>query len=148
MVGAAIESGGSPNLKMGMTILCSTVSIQNVAAIWTASALGLVAAASPSKKAILSVPPPNSGGKGKVETVKTIVSVIVSPAIASRRTVLGSFNIAWVIVPAAINFVKSWYSRCIVIRSRLAGEQNKLRGAAADHKGRNAHWWYIGRSAN
>jgi hypothetical protein len=45
LVGAAIKSGVSPNLKMGMTILCSTVSIQNVVAIWTALALGLVSGA-------------------------------------------------------------------------------------------------------
>jgi len=77
LVGAAIFKGGCPGLKIGISILCSTVSIQNVAVIWTASALGVVTGGLPSKKAILSVPPPNSGGGGEVETVKTIVFVMV-----------------------------------------------------------------------
>lgn len=65
-------------------ITCSTVSIQKVAVIWTASALAAgpeefpgVPPPVPSKKAMLAVPPPNSGLGGFVETVKTIVLVIV-----------------------------------------------------------------------
>jgi len=107
VAGAEIFNGCWPNLNGGMTILCSTVSIQNVAVILTALALGLVELGSPSKKAILSVPPPNTGDRGEVDTVKVIVSVIVLPSKASRRTVFGSFNMAWVIVPAAMNFVRS-----------------------------------------
>ena len=84
-----------------------TVSIQNVAVIWTALAFGVVTRGLPCKKAILAAPPPNSGGGGAVETVKTTVFVMVCPAMASRSTVLGSFNIAWVIVPVAMNFVRS-----------------------------------------
>ena len=96
-------------MNFGTTILCCTVSIQNVADIWTALAFGpeFGPAAVPSRKAILAVPPPNSGDVGVVETVKTIVLVMVFPTLALRKMVFGSVNIAWVIVPAAMNLVRS-----------------------------------------
>ena len=106
-VGGVILTGASPRFKIGMRSLCCTVSIQNVADIVTASALGLVIAALPSRKAILSVPPPNTNPSGDEAAVNTIVWVIVWPAIASRRTALGSSRIAWVIVPAAMKGVRS-----------------------------------------
>src|SRR5271155_1491448 len=64
--GAGIFKGGCPGLKIGITILCCTVSIQNVAVIWTALAFGpgCGPAEVPSRKAILAVPPPNSGALG------------------------------------------------------------------------------------
>jgi hypothetical protein len=65
--------------KGGSTIVCSTVSIQKVAFMTTVWAfcpemLGLlIAPGRPSKKAILSAPPPNSGGDGDVEMVIVVV---------------------------------------------------------------------------
>src|SRR5580658_6161931 len=123
VIGAVISCGGlarntgaiCPGLETGTTILCSTVSIQNVAFMLNASALGAVTAGLPSRKAILAVPPPNSGAAGAVETVKTIVLVMVWPAMASRRTVFGSVKIAWVIVPAAMNLVRSWGIRGVSV---------------------------------
>ena len=90
-------------------MLCCTSSTQNVADIWTALAFGpeFVPAEVPWRKAMLAVPPPNSGVVGIVETVKTVVLVIVFPSLALRNTVFGSVSMAWVIVPAAINLVRS-----------------------------------------
>src|SRR5947208_7497699 len=65
---------------IGGTVMCSTnVSIQNVALISTALALGFVAFGSPSRNAMLAVPPPKSGsagtsGEGRV--VSTVMLVV------------------------------------------------------------------------
>lgn len=98
-----------PGLKTGTTSLCSTVSIQNVALICTALALGPVCGplAPPCRNAMFAVPPPSSGAWGVVDTVKTIVLVMTWPLIALRSTVFGSVRMSCVIVPAAMNFVKS-----------------------------------------
>lgn len=56
---------------------------------------------------MLAVPPPNSGLVGVVETVKKVVLVMVFPSLALRNTVFGSVSVAWVIVPAAMNLVRS-----------------------------------------
>ena len=100
-------SGGCPGLKAGTTSEYCTVSIQKVAFICTALALGVEAAALPSRKAMFAVPPPNSGGAGDVDTVKAVVWMMVCPSMALRRTVLGSSRMSWVMVPAAMNFERS-----------------------------------------
>ena len=64
---------------------------------------------------MLSVPPPNSGAAGDVETVKTNVSTMFCPAIACRRIVFGSSRIAWVIVPAAMNLERSCGMRGVLV---------------------------------
>ena len=56
---------------------------------------------------MLAVPPPSSGAVGLVETVKTVVLVMVCPLMAARSTVLGSVSMAWVMVPAAMNLPRS-----------------------------------------
>lgn len=103
---AWITSGGWPGVKIGMMIMCSTVSIQNVAAIRTASAFGAVAAGLPSKKAMLSVPPPNNGAVGLVEIWIVVVEMMFCDAMWLRRSVLGSVNMACVMVPAAMKGVR------------------------------------------
>ena len=80
--------------------------IQNVAFIKAALALGPWAL--PRRKAMLSVPPPNSGLVGAVETVKVVELVMVLPLLSLRITVFGSFSIAWVMVPAAMNLLRSF----------------------------------------
>ena len=105
--GGGIFKGGSPDLCSGRTILCCTSSIQNVADIWAAFALALVAWASPWRKAMLAVPPPTSGAVGFVETVKTVVLVMVFPLLAVRNTLFGSSRMAWVMVPSAMNLLRS-----------------------------------------
>src|SRR5579859_3283159 len=87
---------------------CWTVSIQNVAVICVVCAFGLAAVLSPRRKAMLSVPPPKSGLAGLVAMEMTAVEVMVWPAMASRRIVLGSSRMAWVIVPSLMNGVRSW----------------------------------------
>jgi hypothetical protein len=90
---------------------CCTVSIQKVAVIWTALALALGALVPvppvPSRKAMLAVPPPSSGLAGVVETLKTMVLVMCLSTLALRSTVFGSSSMAWVMVPAATNLVRS-----------------------------------------
>lgn len=56
---------------------------------------------------MLAVPPPVSGAMGKVETVKVVVERMVWPLRAERRTVLGSVRMACVMVPAAMNLLRS-----------------------------------------
>ena len=64
---------------------------------------------------MLAVPPPNSGAEGTVDTVKTVVLVMVFPLLALRNTVFGSVRMAWVIVPAAMNLVRSCGSRGVFV---------------------------------
>ena len=128
----------SPFFKIGIGSRCCTVSIQNVAVIATELAFGVVIAAFPSRKAMLSVPPPNGTVEsGGVPTVNTMVWVIFGPAIASRSTVLGSSRMACVIVPAAMKFVRSWGMRGVVVRCDLAREGNKVGRARADDEWRD-----------
>ncbi len=54
-------------------MLNSTVSIQNTACIFTASAFGSLAVGLPSRNAMFSAPPPNSGVAGSVEMTMTVV---------------------------------------------------------------------------
>ena len=62
----------------------------------------------PSRKAMLSVPPPNvKGAAGLVEMTMVVVDVMVCDAMWLRRNVLGSFSMACVIVPAAAKDVRS-----------------------------------------
>src|SRR6185312_14855083 len=71
--------------------------IQKVASIWTVRAFG--AFASPSRKAILEVPPPELGGfclATDVEIWITVVEVIVFPTSAAARTEFGLSTIACV----------------------------------------------------
>ena len=61
------KSGGWPGVHTGTSMVYSTVSIQKVAVICNACALGEVATGwvpSPNRKAMLSVPPPNVGAPG------------------------------------------------------------------------------------
>src|SRR5882757_3221938 len=106
-------SGGWPSAWTGTWTVYSTVSIQKVDSITTACALGEVAFASPSRKAMLPVPPPNSGGAGTVETVIAVLEVTLRPVrwVLSRLT--GLFSIAWVIVPALMNGVRSCGIRAV-----------------------------------
>src|ERR1019366_4790603 len=87
----------------------STVSIQKTATICTAWAFGALAAAWPSKNAMLSVPPPKkpSGGGGAVEMMMVVVLVIFCLLMASRSNLLGSSNRACVMVSAAIKRLRS-----------------------------------------
>lgn len=95
-----------------MIVYC-TSSIQNVDCIWRVCAFcpgpsGLVIApGSPSRNAMLSVPPPNSGAGGEVATVISVVETISSLLLWLRSTVFGSSKIACVIVPALMNGVRS-----------------------------------------
>lgn len=75
------SSTGFPGGTTGSTILCSTSSIQNVAVIWIVFAFALFPAASPSRKAMLSVPPPNVGVVGGGFGVLAVVMVIVVVAL-------------------------------------------------------------------
>jgi hypothetical protein len=56
---------------------------------------------------MFAVPPPSSGLGALVDTLKTIVFVIVWSAIAFLNTVFGSSRIACVIVPAAMKADRS-----------------------------------------
>lgn len=56
---------------------------------------------------MLAVPPPSSGAVGAVDTVKMVVFVMVLPMLALRNTVLGSVSMSCVIVPAAMNLLRS-----------------------------------------
>src|SRR6516165_1644852 len=105
-VSAGMISGGWPGWKIGTSMENSTVSIQNTASIFTALALGLLPAGSPSRKATLSVPPPNNGVAGWVEMRMTVVEVMVCEAMWLRSKVLGSSSIACVMVPAVTKDVR------------------------------------------
>ena len=76
-----IVIGPCPGAKTGICSVYRTVSIQNIADIETDCAFGLAAAGSPSRNAILSVPPPNSGGGGLVAIMSTVVETMLCPAI-------------------------------------------------------------------
>src|SRR5215467_12716225 len=104
---AAMISGGWPGVKIGTSIENSTVSIQNTESIFTALAFGLLLAGSPSRNAMLSVPPPKRGATAAVATSMTVVDVMVCDAMWLRSRVLGSSIIACVIVPAATKDVRS-----------------------------------------
>ena len=56
--------------------------------------MGALAVGLPSRKAMLSVPPPNSGDAGAVEMVITVVEVMVWEAMWLRSRVAGSDSIA------------------------------------------------------
>jgi hypothetical protein len=68
--GAEISIGACPGLKTGTVREYPTVSIQKVACIWGTFAFGAVAPGLPNKNAMFAVPPPNSGRRGFVDTVK------------------------------------------------------------------------------
>jgi hypothetical protein len=65
-----------PGPQAGTVIFSETVSIQNIAVIRIALAFGAVAALSPSRNAMLSVPPPKSGSSGSVLIMITVVEVM------------------------------------------------------------------------
>src|SRR5581483_7264586 len=69
-------SGGWPGVQTGTVMFCCTVSIQKKELIFVACAFGRLAFASPRRKAILSVPPPNSGLLGVVATPMAVVERI------------------------------------------------------------------------
>src|SRR5712691_407163 len=94
--------GGWPGLKIGTRIVSSTVSIQKVAVIRVVCAFGLLGGVflSPSKNAMLSVPPPKIGATGLVAMDIAVVAMIFCPLMWLRRTVFGSSRMACVIVPA------------------------------------------------
>src|SRR5215469_15371308 len=117
LVCAGMISGGWPGSKIGTLMANSTVSIQNVASILRVWAFGCagMAAALPSRKAMLSVPPPIRGAAGALEMEMTVVEVIVCDAMWLRRRVLGSVSIACVMVPAAIKEVRSCGIRAVFL---------------------------------
>jgi hypothetical protein len=88
---------------------------QKVAVICKVWALGLLGGVllSPSKKAMLSTPPPNSGAVGLVAIDITVKAVIFCPLMWLRRTVFGSSKMACVIVPALMKEVRSCGSRAV-----------------------------------
>src|SRR5271168_3243083 len=88
-------------------MVVSTVSIQKIAAICKVWAFGALAAAWPSKKAMLSTPPPKSGGVGAVEMIIAIVLSIFCLATTSLSNLFGLSNNCCVIVPAAIKLLRS-----------------------------------------
>ena len=53
------------------------------------------------------IPPPISGLAGTVETVKVVELVMVLPTLSLRNTVFGSVSMAWVMVFAAMNWLRS-----------------------------------------
>src|ERR1700733_172332 len=113
-------SGGVAGPNAAISMVCTTVSIQNVAnisivcAFWPGP-LGFVMAASlPNKKGTLSALPPNSGAAGVVEIEMTVPPVMVNPSLCFRKTVFGSLRISWVMVPAETNGVRSCGMRVVV----------------------------------
>src|SRR5215469_4768969 len=139
-VSAWIVNGGCPGLWTGTTMTCSTVSIQNVAVICKACAFGpaaaglVKAAGSPRRKAMLSAPPPNSGVAGLVETKIVVVEVMFCDAIWLRRSVLGSVNMACVMVPAAMKRVRSCGIRAVLLVVAVwLGKGNLLLGGAVEN---------------
>ena len=103
---------------MAGTVICSTtVSIQKVAVISAASALGFTLFSSPRRNAILAVPPPKSGSTGSpgaaggtgrfVAISMVVVDVMFCFAARDRKIVFGSSRICWVMVPAVMNDFKS-----------------------------------------
>lgn len=56
---------------------------------------------------MFAVPPPSWGAVGLVEILMVVVLLMVFPILALRRTVFGSSRMAWVIVPALMNGVRS-----------------------------------------
>src|SRR5437016_13050545 len=74
MLGVALTRWGVwPRLKGGIWITTSTVSIQKMAVICTALALGAPPPAGPTRKAMLSVPPPTGMGGDWVLMMRTVV---------------------------------------------------------------------------
>ena len=92
-----------------------TVSTQKVADISTALAFGAVAAGSPSRNAMSSVPPPNSGALGMVSIRMTVVAMMFWAAARFFRTMLGLSRMSCVIVPAAMKLVRSCGSRKVSV---------------------------------
>ena len=64
---------------------------------------------------MLAVPPPTSEPAGAVETVKTVLLRMVLPTLSLRNTVFGSVRMAWVIVPAATNLLRSCGSLAVFV---------------------------------
>jgi hypothetical protein len=60
--------------------------------------------------------------------VKKIVLVMVFPALALRNTVFGSVSMAWVIVPAAMNLVRSCGSLGVTLNPYPYPAGKKLKG--------------------
>src|SRR5579875_948473 len=114
MASAGMVSGGWPGAQVGtVTVLC-TVSIQKVALNWVTWAFGADAFLSPLRKAMFSAPPPNRGLTGLAATDRAVVDVMVCLVKTSRRTVLGSFSMAWVMVPFAMNVDRSCGIRAVL----------------------------------
>src|SRR5277367_3941554 len=88
-------------------MVVSTVSIQKIAAICKVCAFGALAAVWPSKNAMLSTPPPKSGGVGAVEMIIAIVLMIFCVAMTSLSSLFGLSNNCCVIVPAAMKLLRS-----------------------------------------
>lgn len=115
----------SPGLKTGTVIVCSTVSIQKTALISKAWAFGRLGSGSslsfPSRKAILSVPPPNSGlgglgflrPAGFVDIKMAIVEMIFCALTILLRIEFGLSNMSCVIVPALMKGVRSCGIRAV-----------------------------------
>src|SRR5215472_7726027 len=97
-VSARIASGGWPGVQAGTGMVCWTVSIQKKEAICGIWAFGSLMLWLPSRKAMSSVPPLNSG----------LLTLVASP-----RTVFGSSRMAWVMVPFLMNRVRSCGIRAV-----------------------------------
>ena len=65
---------------------------------------------------MFAVPPPSSGAVGIVEILIVVVLLMVFPLLASRSTWFGSSRMAWVIVPALMNVVRSCGSLRVFVR--------------------------------
>src|ERR1700689_1797889 len=111
----------------------STVSIQNVADICVALAFGVAfPVGSPSRKAMLSVPPPNSGAAGMGLMLIARNGVTFWWAMWLARIRLGLSRMSWVIVPAATKEVRSCGIRSVFssvtfwLGKRNAGPFTKL----------------------
>ena len=106
VVWAGMVSGGWPGVQTGTVMVCCTVSIQKKELISTVCAFGRVAVWLPRRKAMLSLPPPNSGLLGVVVTPRAVVERIFWWAVALRRTVFGSSRMAWVMDPFLMNLAR------------------------------------------
>src|SRR6266516_642580 len=131
---AGMISGGWPGSKIGTSMVNSTVSIQNVAAMFTVWAFGALAVASPFRKAMLTVPPPNRGTAGWLEMEMMVVDVMACDAMWLRSRVLGSVSIACVMVPAAMKEVRFCGIRAVLLVAAVwLGKGILLWGAAVEN---------------
>lgn len=101
-------------VSLGTLTSYATVSIQNLAVITAAWALGtpdlpsggrvVIVACEPARKEMLAVPPPFSvASVGPVETSKVMVSLMSRPWMARLRTRLGFLMMSVVMVPVLVN---------------------------------------------